>query len=103
MKMPAIKVSIVLPVYNVEEYLAQALESFKAQTLDEFEVIMIDDGSSDSSSEIMKKYAAEDERFQCFFQENRGVSATRNYGIELARGEYIAFYDSDVWIRPTVL
>lgn len=103
MKIPAIKVSIILPVYNVEEYLAQALESFKAQTLDEFEVIMIDDGSTDSSAEIMKEYAAEDERFQCFFQENKGVSATRNRGIELAKGEYIAFYDSDDWIRTTVL
>lgn len=103
MKIPAIKISIILPVYNVEEYLAQALESFKTQTLDEFEVIMIDDGSTDSSAKIMKEYASEDTRFQCFFQENKGVSATRNRGIELARGEYIAFYDSDDWIRPTVL
>ncbi len=98
-----IKVSIILPVYNVEKYLVQTLESFKTQTLDEFEVIMIDDGSIDSSAEIMAKYAAEDERFKCFFQENKGVSETRNRGIKLAKGEYIAFYDSDDWIRPTVL
>lgn len=98
-----IKVSIILPVYNVEDYLDEALESFKEQTLDEFEVVMIDDGSTDSSAEIMKKYAEEDERFRCFFQENSGVSATRNRGIEAARGEYLAFYDSDDWIRPVVL
>ena len=103
MQTPKIKVSIILPVYNVEEYLTKALESFKEQTLDEFEVIMIDDGSTDSSAEIMKEFASEDGRFKCFFQENRGVSATRNRGIEIAGGEYIAFYDSDDWIRPTVL
>ncbi len=103
MAIPKIKVSIILPVYNVEEYLTKTLESFKEQTLDEFEVIMIDDGSPDSSAEIMKKFAADDERFQCVFQKNRGVSAARNRGIEMARGEYLAFYDSDDWIRPTVL
>lgn len=103
MQTPKIKVSVILPVYNVEEYLTKALESFKEQTLDEFEVIMIDDGSTDSSAEIMKKFAGEDGRFKCFFQENRGVSATRNRGIEIAEGEYLAFYDSDDWIRPTVL
>lgn len=98
-----IKVSIILPVYNVEEYLVQTLESFREQTLEEFEVIMIDDGSVDASAEIMRKYAAEDERFKCFFQENKGVSATRNRGMMLAQGEYIAFYDADDWIRETVL
>lgn len=103
MEIQNVKVSIILPVYNVEEYLAQTLNSFKAQTLDEFEVIMIDDGSTDLSAEIMKKYAAEDDRFKCFFQENKGVSLTRNRGIELASGDYIAFYDSDDWIRPSVL
>lgn len=103
MKMRNVKVSIILPVYNVEKYLVQTLESFKEQTLDEFEVIMIDDGSVDASAEIMGKYAAEDKRFKCFFQENKGVSETRNRGIKLAQGEYIAFYDSDDWIRPTVL
>lgn len=98
-----IKISIILPVYNVEKYLDQALDSFKAQTLEDFEVIMIDDGSIDASAEIMGKYAADDKRFKCFFQENMGVSETRNRGIKLAKGEYIAFYDSDDWIRPTVL
>lgn len=101
--MKNIKVSIILPVYNVEKYLAQTLDSFQRQTMDEFEVIMIDDGSTDSSAEIMKKYAAGDERFRCFFQENKGVSETRNRGIGLAEGEYLAFYDSDDWIRPNVL
>lgn len=103
MEIRNVKVSIILPVYNVENYLVQTLESFKEQTLDEFEVIMIDDGSVDASAEIMGKYAAEDKRFRCFFQENKGVSETRNWGIKLAQGEYIAFYDSDDWIRPTVL
>ena len=73
------------------------------QSLEAFEVIMIDDGSTDSSAEIMKKYAAHDQRFRCFYQKNKGVAQTRNRGMQLAQGEYIAFYDSDDWILPKVL
>ncbi len=101
--MEKIQVSIILPVYNVEKYLAQALDSFRMQSLEAFEVIMIDDGSTDSSAEIMKKYAAHDQRFRCFYQKNKGVAQTRNRGMQLAQGEYIAFYDSDDWILPKVL
>ncbi len=93
-----IKVSVIVPVYNVAKYLPRCLDSLKEQTLKEIEIICINDGSSDESGDILNKYAGEDDRFVIIEQENKGVSAARNRGIELAKGEYIAFVDSDDYV-----
>lgn len=94
------KVSIVIPVYNVEAFLARCLDSILAQTLREIEVICVDDGSVDHSVEILNRYAAQDVRVQVVTQENRGVGSARNRGFDRARGEYVLFLDSDDWIDP---
>lgn len=92
-------VSIIVPIYKVEKYIARCLDSIKAQILTDFEVIMIDDGSPDRSAEIAEQYTA-DPRFKLFRQSNMGVGAVRNRGLSIAAGEYIAFVDSDDAIKP---
>jgi len=92
------KVSVIVPVYNTEEYIEECLMSLKKQTLKDIEFIIIDDGSTDKSYEIMQKYAKNDKRFRIFHQENQGVGKTRNFGIDKARGEYIGFVDSDDYV-----
>lgn len=89
------KVSVIVPVYNVEEYLSECLESIINQTLKDIEIICINDGSKDNSLEILKEYVAKDSRMIIIDKPNEGVSAARNDGIELAKGEFIAFVDSD--------
>ncbi len=91
-------ISIVIPVYNVEKYLPQCIESIIRQTFTDFELILVDDGSTDNSLKICKEYAARDSRITVFHQENLGVSRARNYGLKLAQGEWITFVDSDDWI-----
>lgn len=93
--------SIIIPVYNVAPYLRECLDSVLAQTFTDWEAICVDDGSMDGSGAILDEYAAKDERFKVFHQENRGVSATRQRGLELARGEYIGWVDSDDIIEPS--
>ena len=92
------KVSIIVPVYNVERYLAQCLESLAGQTFTDIEVLCLDDGSTDASPRILDEFAEGDSRFRVYHRENSGVAHTRNLGIELARGEYILFVDSDDYI-----
>lgn len=90
------KVSVVVPVYNVEKWLSECLDSIIDQTFTDFEVICIDDGSSDNSWDIMQEYASKDNRIKIYKNDsNRGLSYTRNRGIDLASGEYIQFLDSD--------
>lgn len=89
------KYSIIVPAYNAEKTIERALESVQNQTCSDFEVIMIDDGSRDSTSEICRRFAKTDLRFKYFVQCNKGVSSARNRGILEAKGEYIAFLDSD--------
>ena len=89
------KISVIIPIYNAELYLEQCLESIKNQTYKNFEVIMIDDGSTDKSQEICKKFSNSDKRFKLICQKNSGVSAARNKGISEATGKYIYFCDSD--------
>lgn len=101
--MSEIKVSVVVPVYNVEKYLRQCLDSIVNQTLKEIEIICINDGSKDSSLEILKEFAQKDLRIRIVDKENEGISAARNQGMELANGEYISFIDSDDWINETYL
>ena len=88
-------VSIILPVYNVETYLAQCLDSLLNQTMKQIEIIAVDDGSTDSSLEILNRYAAKDDRVHVFTQKNQYAGAARNLGLSHAKGEYVIFLDSD--------
>ena len=94
-----IKISVVIPVYNTEEYLGQCLDSLYLQKYREVEYILVDDGSTDDSYALCQKYAAKDERFVVVQKENGGPSSARNLAISMARGEYITFVDSDDFIR----
>lgn len=98
-----IKFSIVIPIYGVEKYLNDCLNSIKKQTYSNFEVIMVDDGSKDNSIKIMETYAREDERFLAFHKENGGQSSARNFGVKKATGDYIIFVDGDDMIQPELL
>ena len=98
-----IKVSVILPVYNCEKYLRQCLDSLIAQTLQDIEIICVNDGSTDGSLEILREYAAADMRFVIIDSENKGAGAARNLGIEAACGKYLAFPDSDDWFEPEML
>ncbi len=94
-----IAVSIVVPVYNAEKYLVKCLDSVVDQTLKNVEIILVDDGSTDGSSEICMGYAEKDERIIYFKKENEGLAAARQDGMERASGEYIGFVDSDDWLE----
>ena len=93
------QVSIIVPVYNVEPYLRQCLDSVLGQTFKNFEVLLVNDGSSDSSGDICREYVEKDSRFHYFEKENGGLSDARNYGIERAQGEYLTFIDSDDFVN----
>lgn len=92
-------VSVIVPVYNVAQYLPRCLDSLRAQTLEDLEIICINDGSTDHSLHILEQYAARDSRIIVISTENRGLSAARNRGMDAAAGEYIGFVDSDDYIR----
>lgn len=92
------KISIIIPVYNVEKYIEKCLDSVRQQTFEDFECILIDDGSTDHSGEICDFYVKIDSRFCVFHQKNAGVGAARNYGINVACGEYIVFADPDDYL-----
>ena len=91
----SVKISVIIPVYNVEEYLGECLDSVISQTLKEIEIICVDDGSPDNSIKILNRYAEEDERIKIISQKNLGLSGARNSGIKIATGRYIYFLDSD--------
>ena len=93
-----LKVSIIVPVYNVKDYLRECLDSLAGQTLDSYEVILVNDGSTDGSDLICKEYAEKYPNFKLYSQENQGQSAARNHGMTFATGEYILFVDSDDFI-----
>lgn len=92
-------ISVIVPVYKVEPYLHQCVDSILAQTYRDIEVLLIDDGSPDRCGEICDEYAEKDDRVRVFHTENRGLSAARNLGISEAKGNYIGFVDSDDWIE----
>ena len=94
-------ISIIVPIYNVENYLRMCLDSIEHQTYSNIEVLLINDGSPDSSGEICKEYVARDSRFRYFEKENGGASDARNYGIERSNGKYLTFVDSDDWLSLT--
>ena len=96
-----IKVSVIVPIYNVEKQLAKCLDSLLNQTLKDIQIILVNDGSEDSSAEIAKKYVVKDpDRVLYFEKANGGLSDARNYGLKYATGEYISFVDSDDFIEP---
>lgn len=96
-------ISVIIPVYNVAPYLDQCLESVINQTYNDWECILIDDGSKDNSGEICDKWGKIDSRFRIIHQINQGVSAARNSGIEESKGKFIVFIDSDDWVNPNYL
>lgn len=98
-----IRLSVIIPVYNGEEYLRQCLDSICCQTFADWECILIDDGSMDNSGKICDEYGEKDCRFRVIHQENGGVSAARNIGIGHATGDYITFIDSDDWVSESYL
>lgn len=97
------KVSVIIPVYNTEEYLRECLDSVVNQTLKEIEIICVDDGSTDSSLEILKEYAQRDNRFTIITQENLHAGVARNAGLAVAKGEHVSFLDSDDWFELNML
>lgn len=95
--------SVIVPVYNVEQYLDKCLASILGQTYKDFECIVVDDGSTDNSSAIIDKYVKQDQRFKVLHQKNMEPSAARNAGLAIAQGDYIAFVDSDDYISNEYL
>lgn len=93
-------VSIIVPVYNVEQYLKECLDSIKNQTFKDWECILVDDGSKDSSAAMCDEYAEEDSRFRVIHKQNGGLSSARNAALKIVRGDYIGFVDADDWIEP---
>ncbi|QTU84179.1 glycosyltransferase family 2 protein [Xiamenia xianingshaonis] len=96
-------VSVVMPVYNCEAYLESALDSLQAQTFSQFELFVVDDGSTDATAEIAERYAASDARITVLRQEHKFAGCARNLGLEQARGDYVLFLDGDDYFMPTML
>ena len=101
--MSNIKISVIMPVYKVENYVGKAIESIQSQTLKEWEFLIVDDGSPDRSGEICEQYAVKDNRIHVIHKENGGAPSARNLAIDMAKGEYMYFMDSDDWAEPTML
>lgn len=101
--MSEIKISVIMPVYNVENYIRKCIDSLLAQTLKEWELIAVDDGTPDRSGEICDEYAKKDSRITVIHKENGGAPSARNAAIPKARGEYLYFMDSDDWAEPVML
>ena len=95
-------ISIIIPIYNTEKYLPRCIDSILAQTFRDFELLLINDGSTDNSGTICDEYVKKDSRIRVFHKENGGASSARNMGLDNAQGEWIAFIDSDDWIDTTM-
>ena len=92
-------ISIIVPVYNVEQYLSRCVDSLVNQTYHNIEIILVDDGSPDRSGEICDEYAKKDKRVKVIHQSNGGLSDARNTALDIAKGDYLMFVDSDDWIE----
>lgn len=92
------KLSVIVPVYNCEDYLVSCFDSLVQQTINDYEVIVVNDGSTDGSQKIIDKYVAENKHFSSYYKENGGQSSARNLGLKYAQGEFIGFLDSDDWL-----
>lgn len=101
--MNSVAISVVIPVYNVEDTLEKCIESILSQEFEDYEIILVDDGSTDNSSSICDKYAGEYEFISVIHKENEGLGPTRNAGVKKAKGKYIYHCDSDDWISPNLL
>lgn len=93
------KISVIIPVYNVENYIGKSIESVRNQSYENLQILIIDDGSTDNSGRICDELEKEDERIQVYHRKNMGVASARNFGIQKAQGEYIVFLDSDDWLE----
>lgn len=93
-------VSVIIPVYNVEEFIFRTVESVMNQDYKNIEIILVDDGSPDNSAKIIDELAKKDDRITCVHKENGGVSSARNAGLRIASGEYVTFIDGDDWVEP---
>ena len=96
------RISVIMPVYNVADYLPQCIESVLNQDHQDLEVILIDDGSRDNSGAICDEYAAKDSRVKVIHQKNGGAASAKNAGLRIATGEYLSFVDSDDYLEPNV-
>ncbi len=96
-------VSIIVPIYNSENYIDRCLKSILGQTYEDLEIVLVNDGSTDRSKEILEQYAAKDERIKIVSQKNQGVAAARNTGLDNVTGDYILYVDSDDWIEKNML
>ena len=101
--MSIVDISIIIPIYNVEQYLRECLDSILAQTFHNFEIICVNDGSTDASVEILDEYLKKDGRIKIFHQKNSGAGMARNFGLRKAEGKYILFLDSDDYFEPDLL
>lgn len=101
--MATVKVSVIMPVYGVEDYVGGAIESIQNQTLTDWELFCVDDGSKDRSGDVCDAYAEEDDRIRVIHKENGGAPSARNVAIDQAEGEYLYFCDADDWAEPTML
>ena len=97
------EISVIVPVYNVDNYIEQCVESVVNQKYSDFELLLIDDGSKDRSGKICDRYAENDARIKVVHQQNKGVSVARNVGVALSTGKYITFLDSDDWLDQDFL
>lgn len=96
-------ISIIIPIFNSERYLARCIDSVLAQTVFNWELVLVDDGSTDNSADICRKYEGADPRITYVFKENGGVSSARNKGLDMAKGEFVLFIDSDDYVEPNTL
>ena len=96
-----VKVSVIIPIYNVENYLEECLDSIVNQTLKDIEIICVNDGSTDNSLDIINKYAAKDDRITVIDQENGGHAVATNRGMDLAKGKYLYLMDSDDFVKTS--
>ncbi len=101
--MSDVKISVIMPVYQVEKFVGKAIESIQNQTLREFEFLIVDDGTPDNSGKICDEYAKNDPRIRVIHKENGGAPSARNAAMEIAKGKYYYFMDSDDWAEPTML
>lgn len=97
------KISVIIPVYNVEKYLVSCLQSIVNQTINDWELIAVNDGSSDKSADILEQYAQDDARILVISQSNKGVGAARNAGLKAAKGDFVCFVDADDYVHPQML
>ena len=99
----SVLVSVIVPVYNVESYLSKCVESIKDQSYSNIEIILVDDGSTDSSGKLCDEFVKSDGRIKVLHKVNGGVSSARNLGIDICHGEYITFVDSDDWVEQNYI